>query len=75
MGSDETKKGADAMAYVFQSVPAQRNRIDIDNPAEVMYWSKQFDCSERQLRQAVQEVGDSSAMVEQFLDGQDMLLL
>lgn len=63
------------MAYVFETVPAHRDRIDMSNPAEVSYWSKQFGCNEQQLRDAVQQVGDSAAMVEQLLDGQDYLLL
>ncbi len=63
------------MASVFETVPAQRSRIDMSNPSEVMYWSKTFGCSERQLRQAVEQVGDSSAMVEQLLDGKDLISL
>ena len=47
----------------------------MDNPSEVMYWRKQFGCSELQLRHAVAQVGDSSAMVEQFLDGKELLAL
>jgi Protein of unknown function (DUF3606) len=63
------------MAYVFESVPAQRSRIDMTNPSEISYWSKQFGCNEQQLRQAVAKVGESSAMVEQLLDGQDLVSL
>jgi hypothetical protein len=63
------------MAYVFETVPAQRSRIDMTNPFEVMYWRKKFGCNEQQLRDAVAEVGDSSAMVEQVLDGQEIVLL
>ena len=63
------------MAYVFETVPAQRSRIDMSNPSEVMYWAKQFGCNEQQLREAVAQVGDSAAMVEQLLDGQDILAL
>jgi len=63
------------MAYVFETIPAQRDRIDMTNSAEVSYWSKQFGCNEQQLHDAVQQVGDSAAMVEQLLDGQDYLLL
>ena len=63
------------MAYVFESVPAQRSRIDMSNPSEVTYWAKQFGCSQDQLRHAVAQVGDSSAMVEQLLDGKDLLAL
>lgn len=63
------------MAYVFDSVPAQRSRIDMSNPSEVLYWAKQFGCSQDQLRQAVAQVGASSAMVEQLLDGKDLVAL
>ena len=63
------------MAYVFETVPALRSRIDMGNPSEVIYWRKQFGCSEQQLRQAVAQVGDSSAVVEQLLDGKDLLAL
>jgi hypothetical protein len=63
------------VAYVFETMPAQRSRIDTTNPLEVLYWCKQFGCSERQLRQAVSQVGDSSAMVEQLIDGKDLLWL
>lgn len=63
------------MAYVFDSVPAQRSRIDMSNPSEVLYWAKQFGCSQDQLRQAVAQVGVSSAMVEQLLDGKDLVAL
>ena len=63
------------MAYVFETVPALRSRIDMTNQSEVLYWSKTFGCSEKQLRQAVAQVGDSSAMVEQLLDGKDLIAL
>lgn len=57
------------MAYVFETVPADRGRIDVDDVREVMWWSKRFDCSERQLREAVAEIGSNAANVEQLLDG------
>jgi hypothetical protein len=57
------------MAYVFETIPRDRGRIDIDDPREVSWWRKQFDCSEEQLREAVAQVGDSAAIVEQVLDG------
>jgi hypothetical protein len=61
------------MAYVFESVPADRGLIDLDDPREVNWWCKQFECSEEQLRQAVQKVGNSAAKVEQLLDGQEIV--
>jgi hypothetical protein len=57
------------MAYVFETIPRDRGRIDLDDPREVSWWRKRFDCSESQLREAVAQVGDSAAMVEQLLDG------
>ena len=61
------------MAYVFESIPRDRGRIDLDDPREVSWWRKRFDCSERQLREAVAQVGDSAAMVEQLLDGRRLV--
>ena len=57
------------MAYVFETVPRDRGRIDLSDPREVNWWRKKFDCSESQLREAVAEVGESAAIVEQMLDG------
>jgi hypothetical protein len=62
------------MAYVFETVPQDRGRIDLSNPREVNWWRKKFDCSEDQLREAVAEVGDSAAIVEQVLDGRHTLI-
>jgi hypothetical protein len=61
------------MAYVFETVPADRGLIDLDDPREVSWWRKRFGCSEDQLRQAVAEVGNCAAKVEQLLDGSDIL--
>ncbi len=61
------------MAYVFETVPAQRNLIALDNPREVQWWSKQFGCSELQLRDAVGTVGRAAAQVEQLLDGVEIV--
>ena len=62
------------MAYVFETVPANRGLIDLGDPREVNWWRKKFDCSESQLREAVAEVGDSAAIVEQMLDGRHTLI-
>jgi hypothetical protein len=57
------------MAYVFETLPADRSRIEIEDPLEVRYWAGKFGCSEAQLREAVAEVGTSAARVEQVIDG------
>lgn len=63
------------MAYVFETVPAHRGLIDLDDPREVNWWSKQFGCSPEQLRRAVSKVGNSAANVEQLLDGKDIVTI
>ena len=62
------------MAYVFETIPRDRGRIDLSDPREVNWWRKRFDCSAEQLREAVAEVGDSAAMVEQVIDGRHTLI-
>ena len=61
------------MAYVFETVPADRGLIAIDDPREVNWWRKRFGCSEEQLRRAVLMVGNCAAKVEQVLDGKDIV--
>ena len=63
------------MAYVFESVPADRGLIDLNDPREINWWCKRFGCSEEQLRRAVLEIGNSAAKVEQLLDGKDIVTL
>jgi hypothetical protein len=62
------------MAFVFDTVPADRGLIDMNNPREVSWWTKRFACNESQLREAVEQVGPSAAQVEQLLDGQEYIL-
>ena len=62
------------MAYVFDTIPADRAFIDMSDPREVNWWRKQFGCSEDQLRRAVAEVGTSAARVEQLLDGSPVVI-
>lgn len=63
------------MAYVFETVPANRGLIDLNDPREVSWWSKRFGCSQEQLRLAVSKVGNSAAKVEQLLDGKEIVSL
>jgi hypothetical protein len=74
MEVNQNELGARNMAYVFETVPRDRGRIDLTDPREVNWWRKKFDCSEDQLRRAVAEVGESAAMVEQLLDGRRTLI-
>ncbi|WP_298930028.1 DUF3606 domain-containing protein [uncultured Ramlibacter sp.] len=63
------------MAYVFETVPAQRDQIELADPREVTWWSKRFGCNPEQLRKAVAKVGTSAARVEQLLDGSDVVMV
>ena len=63
------------MAYVFETVPADRGLVDLADPREVSWWRKRFECSEEQLRSAVAEVGRRAANVEQLLDGSEIVSL
>lgn len=63
------------MGYVFEAIPAQRSHIEIGDPREVSWWCKRFGCSEEQLRSAVAEVGPAAALVEQFLDGVQIIIV
>lgn len=62
------------MAYVFETVPADRALIDLSDPREVNWWRKRFECSEQQLREAVSVVGPNAAQVEQLLDGSSTVI-
>jgi hypothetical protein len=66
--------GSQTMAYVFETIPRDRGRIDLGDPREVSWWRKRFGCSEEQLREAVAQVGDSAAIVEQLLDGRRQVI-
>lgn len=46
-----------------------RQRIDIHQDYELRDWSKKFDVTPEQLKEAVQAVGDRAADVEQHLKG------
>ena len=47
--------------------PADRSRVNVDDPGEVKYRRKEYGCTEQQLRQAVAAVGLSAAKVSQYL--------
>lgn len=46
--------------------PADRNRINVDDPSEVKFRRREYGCTERQLRQAVSAVGVSADKVRQY---------
>jgi len=56
MGDDLQNKG-----------PADRSRINVNEPWEVKYWCKELGCTESKLRQAVAAVGVSVSAVREWL--------
>src|SRR5690348_2225821 len=47
--------------------PADRSRINVNEPYEVDYWCRRFGCSESRLRDAVKSVGVMVSDVERYL--------
>lgn len=72
--SKQANLGETSMAFVIDTVPANRGVIDMSNPREIAWWTKRFACNEQQLRDAVEQVGTNAAQVEQLLDGQEFIL-
>jgi len=49
--------------------PADRSRVNVNETWEVRYWCKEFDCTENQLRAAIEEVGVSATAVRKKITG------
>jgi hypothetical protein len=49
--------------------PLDPGRINAIDPIEVRYWCRELHCSERELMEAVNEVGEHVAEVRQALHG------
>lgn len=47
--------------------PQDSRRINLDQEHEVRYWCDKFDCTEKELQDAVSRVGDSAAVVQRYL--------
>jgi len=48
--------------------PPDRTRINVGEPHEVAYWTKELGCSEAQLRAAVKVVGPMVANLRNHLN-------
>jgi AraC-like DNA-binding protein len=42
-------------------------RVDLAEDWEIFFWSREFNCSENELRRAVKEVGSNAGAVRAFL--------
>lgn len=47
--------------------PADRNRINVNEKWELDWWTKEFKCSDAQLREAVRKVGVMATDVRRHL--------
>jgi hypothetical protein len=47
--------------------PQDAQRVNVNQPHELRYWTAKFDCSAEALREAVQQVGPMVEDVADFL--------
>ncbi len=45
----------------------ERHQVALSDPQDVQYWAQRFGVSERQLRNAIDQVGDAAPTVERWL--------
>ena len=48
--------------------PADRQRVNVNDPWEEIYWGEKLGCTSDQLRDAVDAVGEGVREVKDFLD-------
>jgi predicted RNA-binding protein YlqC (UPF0109 family) len=48
-------------------VPPDRNKINLDQPDELKYWTRALKISEEEIRNAIGKVGNSAAAVRKEL--------
>lgn len=49
--------------------PADRSRVNVNEPHEVKYWTGKFGCTKEELATAVKQVGVMADKVESYLKG------
>lgn len=54
-------------APFWQRPPADRGRINIDDPGELRWWCGRLGCTDMKLKEAVQAVGATTTRVAQYL--------
>ena len=47
--------------------PLDPGRVDVLNSVELQYWSRELDCTEEDLTQAVAQVGSHVTAVREYL--------
>ena len=49
--------------------PADRARVNVNEPHEVRYWTEKFGCTKEDLEMAVKQVGVMADKIEPYLRG------
>ena len=49
-------------------MPDDRVKINLGQPWEVQYWTKELGCTESQLKEAIKKVGYSVTRVREYLN-------
>lgn len=49
-------------------MPDDRAKINLGQPWEVQYWTKELGCTESQLKEAIKKVGYSVTRVREYLN-------
>jgi hypothetical protein len=52
---------------ITRRITPDRNRIDLDDPAELRHWRKALDASKEEIVRAIEKVGNSAAAVRKEL--------
>ena len=55
------------MAMARKRGPDDRSRINLSEHHEIDFWTSRFDCSEAELRDAVNRLGTCAHVVKSFL--------
>jgi Protein of unknown function (DUF3606) len=65
--SSEPKPGDNMSDDLSNRGPKDRARVNVNEPWELTYWCKKFNCTEAQLRAAVKAVGPMVTEVQKHL--------
>jgi hypothetical protein len=54
-------------ATTVMQVPQNTKRIFLQDASEINYWTSKFNCTEAELKKAIECVGNSAVSVDDFL--------
>ncbi len=57
------------MPDVLKETKVERDEIDLDDPADVRRWCREFDLDENRLRDIVSSVGNNTIAIRSYLKG------